>query len=310
MDALCVIHNSRIDWSFGLCWVLRLAAFVYFHAHMKQDTQMPNMTFHIILMGVWIPFNCSRTECIHLIRADSTSDYSTRYCFNHLQMNFIRCLENGADHPNNEGFSWVGPNTIDSSWQISSPSCLRNFTQWRQIWMLQWLHVLDWPVQFTCPRIWQASPRLSKHECPMNLSDVRILHVWMTRIWPHEVWFWRSVGWNNNPQKEKSEPITYLVCFGQTDLTRISSSLHHTHVYVWHWVELHINTIAIIVISAAGGAEEGMHSPHFCPLSHQIRRVWMNALCVQSFIWWLLTRFCKALCRIPFTVYVCCWCNF
>ena len=158
MDALCVIHNSRIDWSFGLCWVLRLAAFVYFHAHMKQDTQMPNMTFHIILICVWIPFNCSRTECIHLIRADSTSDYSTRYCFNHPQMNFIRCLENGADHPNNEGFSWVGPNTIDSSWQISSPSCLRNFTQWRLIWMLQWLHVLDWPVQFTCPRIWQASP--------------------------------------------------------------------------------------------------------------------------------------------------------
>ena len=35
VDALCVIHNSRIDWSFGLCWVLRLAAFAYFHAHMK-----------------------------------------------------------------------------------------------------------------------------------------------------------------------------------------------------------------------------------------------------------------------------------
>ena len=132
VDALCVIHNSRIDWSFGLCWVLRLAAFVYFHAHMKQDTQMPNMTFHIILMGVWIPFKCSRTECIQLIRADSTSDYSTQYCFNRLQMNMVRYLENRADHPNKEGVSWVCLNRIDYSWQISSRFCLRNYSQWRK----------------------------------------------------------------------------------------------------------------------------------------------------------------------------------
>ena len=82
-----------------------------------------------------------------------------------------------------------------------------------------------------------------------------------------------SVASNYNPQKNESELIAYMVCCGQTELTMISSSLHHTHVYVWQWIELHINTIAIIVISAAGGAEEVMQSPHLCPLSHQIGRV-------------------------------------
>ena len=29
--------------------------------------------------------------------------------------------------------------------------------------------------------------QLSKHECPMQISDVRILHGWMTRIRPNKV---------------------------------------------------------------------------------------------------------------------------
>ena len=153
VDALCVIHNSRIDWSFRLCWVLRLAAFVYFHAHMKQDTQMPNMTFHIILMGVWIPFKCSRTECIQLIRADSTSDYSTQYCFNRLQMNMVRYLENRADHPNKEGVSWVCLKRIDYGWQISTRFLFEDLLHSEgQIRMsTEWLQALNWPVQFTWP---------------------------------------------------------------------------------------------------------------------------------------------------------------
>ena len=123
---------------------------------MKYDTQLPNMSFHIILIGVWIPFKCSRTECRLLFRADSISDYSTQYCFNHLQMNMVRCLENRADHPNNEGVSWVCLNGIDYSWQISSPFCLRNYSQLRKIRMSQNLQALNWPVQFTWPHTCDA----------------------------------------------------------------------------------------------------------------------------------------------------------
>ena len=159
MDALYVIPKSRIDWPFGLCWVFRLAALSLIPCtHEVWHT----ITKHVIphnTNGRMNSFQMLKNRMeIQLFRADSISDYSTQYCFNRLHMNMVRYLENRADHPNNGGFSWVGPNTIDSSWQISSPSCLRNFTQWRQIWMLQWLHVLDWPVQFTWPRIWQASP--------------------------------------------------------------------------------------------------------------------------------------------------------
>ena len=64
------------------------------------------------------------------------------------------------------------------------------------------------------------------------------MHGWTTRIWQNEVWFWKSVAWNNNPQKHESEPITYVVRCGQTDLTRIFDALHHTHVCVWYWMGL------------------------------------------------------------------------
>ena len=224
-------------------------------------------------MGVWIPVKCTRTECRLLFRADSISDYSTQYCLNHLQKNMVRCLENIADHPNNEGVSWVGLNWIDYSWQISSAFCLRNYTQWRKIRIPQWYHALNWTVQFTWPHTCEASyswvTMNVRYICRMWVLE----HGRTTRMWPKSLWVLMSVASNYNPQKNESELITYKVCCGQTELTTISSSLHHTHVYVWQWIGLHINTIAIIVISAAGGAEEGTHSPHLCPLSHQIGRV-------------------------------------
>ena len=130
------------------------------------------MSFHIILMGVWIPFKCSRTECRLLFRADSISDYSTQYCLNHLQMNMVRCLENRADHPNNEGVSWVGLNWIDYSWQISSPFCSMNYTQWRKIRIRQWYHALNWTVQFTWP-----------HTCEASYSWVTMNVRYICRMW-------------------------------------------------------------------------------------------------------------------------------
>ena len=239
MHTWSMTHNyqtchSRIDWSFGLCWVLRLAAFVYFHAHMKQDTQMPNMTFHIILMGVWIPFKCSRTECIQLIRADSTSDYSTQYCFNRLQMNMVRYLENRADHPNKEGVSWVCLNRIDYSWQISSRFCLRNYYTVKENPNVTVI-LRHWTDQFNShgPTLVASIVYLSNHERPTHFADVRILHGLTAWIWPNVVWFWKSAASNYDPQKHESEPNMYVVCCGQTYLTRVTDWLRYTGLFVW-----------------------------------------------------------------------------
>ena len=117
---------------------------------------------------------------------------------------------------------------------------------WRQIRTPQWLHALNWPVQFTWPHnLWRSWSSLSKPEYPIPLSDVRILHVWTTRIWWIEVCFRKSVASNYDPHKNESEPITYVVCCDQTVLTRISDSFHHTHVYVWQWMELCTHNITI-----------------------------------------------------------------
>ena len=184
-------------------------------------------------MGVWIPFKCSRTECRLLFRADSISDYSTQYCLNHLQMNMVRCLRNIADHPNNEGVSWVGLNWIDDSWQISSPFCLRKYTQWRQIRMAQWYHALSWTVKFTCPHTCEASYIWVTMNVRRIFSDVRILHGWMTRIRPNEVWFWKSAASNYDPQKHESEPNMYVVCCNQTHWTRVTDRFRYTGMFVW-----------------------------------------------------------------------------
>ena len=74
---------------------------------------------------------------------------------------------------------------------------------------------------------------LSNHERPIHFADVRILHGSAAWIWPNEVWFWKSASSNYDPQKHESEPNMYVVCCGQTYLTRVTDWLRYTGMFVW-----------------------------------------------------------------------------
>ena len=114
---------------------------------------------------------------------------------------------------------------------------------WRQIRTPQWLHALNWPVQFTWPHTceyWSIWLNINVRYCCLmwEYCPVRT-----TRIWPNEAWFCKSVSSYYEHQKHVSEPITYVVCCGQTDLTRISDPLQHIDVRVWQSMGLFTHTI-------------------------------------------------------------------
>ena len=114
-------------------------------------------------------------------------------------------------------------------------SCLvlRNYTQCRQIGMPHWLHGMDSPVQFTWPHTCEAS----FSSVNMNVLHLRLL--WETcPVRPQQFDEMKNdcgcvIPQLTNTRNTNTEPNTYVVCFGPTDLTRISEWLELTRVCIW-----------------------------------------------------------------------------
>ena len=149
--------------------------------------------------------------------------------------------------------------------------------------MLQWLHALDWPVKFTWP-----------HNCEAPSSWVNMNIRYRCLMWEYCTFGRQEFDQLKYVSVSLLPQITIRRYMNLSKL-RMWSNVNKQ---IWLGYPIHCSLqmyafdsewdhsptlLQSIALSVAGNADLGMHSTHFCPLSHQMHCGYMNWFWVKSF---------------------------
>ena len=153
---------------------------------------------------------------------------------------------------------------------------------WRQIRMPQWLHAVNWPVQFTWPHTcesWSIWLNMNVRYCCL-------------------MWEYCTVGRQKFDQM-KHDSVSLFSHITNTRNMYLSQLRMWSVVAKQFWLEYPIHCsismypfdsewdysptpLQLVALGVARNAEIRIHRPHLCPLLHQIQCCYINAIWVQS----------------------------